>query len=80
MIGNDPGRWPHRWVLPVTRIGGDPIYNPQDCGLVTHAHGVVRPVVYIANLFDVSGPESLARAPKEEYGDLDTLFQQWRVD
>jgi len=77
-IRTDPCRWPHRWVLPVVSIGtGGP---DADLGLVTHQNGEVLPVVFRANLLDISGPAVLRRAPRITYPDLDALWAEWRVD
>lgn len=79
-VGRDPTLWPHVWALPVVRIGGDPVYQSRDAGIIVHDGGVVQPRVYIVNLFGACGKVDLDAALREDYPDLDALFGEWEVD
>lgn len=82
-----PECWPHVWVLPVTRRGGDPVWDDDDLGVVVtelpSGAGGVRPVVYLCNLWDAFSHAALGdpgRVRKKEYADLDALCAEWEAD
>ena len=84
---NLPLSWPLFPVLPVVRLGGDPVPNPRDCGIVGAVRATARPVpvVFVCNLCDVGG-RTLAdlhddpAVPREVYPDMGALAKVWRPD
>lgn len=81
-----PLSWPLMPCLPVTRIGGDPIYCDDDAGIVgCRADLTVVPVVFVVNLADVGG-RSLAdlwadgSVRRETYPDVAALARHWQPD
>jgi hypothetical protein len=68
-----PEEWPYEGVLPVTRRGGDPIYNEKDCGVVIASKiNIVFANAYVG--------EPLEDFEVMEYPSPEALLSEWKID
>jgi hypothetical protein len=74
-------------LLPVVRIGGDPIHDANDHGILSANRATCQPepVVFVCNLADVEGRSlaSLFDDPtirRETFDDMAALAEVWQPD
>lgn len=78
-LAYDPEKWPHGWLLPVTRREGNPI-DKKNHGVIIHHQGQPIPAVFLINLLDICHPGDLAHTARLLYPNLHLLLCDWRVD
>jgi len=76
-FAKQPSCWPCRPFLPLTHAFKTDTDGTALLGLLVECEGLVRPVVYLKNMFD---PSELASCPQEAYASLEHLFTEWLVD